>query len=106
VPEAVSKRLHVASTLLQNGQTDKAIEFAAPDLNEVNSHTINFLSELPQSDPEAAGYIDVARLLRETERQRSLELWEDAVREDNRIEWDKPDRAVLLVGIANQLIKR
>jgi hypothetical protein len=106
VPEAVSKRLHVASTLLQNGQTDKAIEFAAPVLNEVNSHTINFLSELPQSDPEAAGYIDVARLLRETERQRSLELWEDAVREDNRIEWDKPDRAVLLVGIANQLIKR
>lgn len=52
----------------------------------------------------AAGYIDVARLLRETERQRSLELLEEAVREVNRIEGNKPDRAVLLVGIANQLI--
>src|ERR1041384_414215 len=52
----------------------------------------------------AAAYIDVARLLRETERPLSLELLEDAVREVNRIEGDKPDRAVLLVGIANQLI--
>jgi len=52
----------------------------------------------------AAAYIDVARLLRETDRQRSLELLEDAVREVNRVEGNKPDRAVLLVGIANQLI--
>jgi len=52
----------------------------------------------------AAAYIDVARLLRDTERQRTLELLEDAVREVNRVEGDKPDRAVLLVGIANQLI--
>jgi len=34
----------------------------------------------------AAAYIDVARLLRDTERQRSLELLEDAVREVNRVE--------------------
>jgi hypothetical protein len=52
----------------------------------------------------AAAYIDIARLLRDTERQRSLDLIEEAVREVNRIEGNKPDRAVLLVGIANQLV--
>lgn len=52
----------------------------------------------------AAGYIDIARLLRDSERQRSLDLIEEAVREVNRIEGNKPDRAVLLVGIANQLV--
>jgi len=62
VPEAVSKRLQVASSLLKNGQTDKAIEFAAPVLNEVNSHTINFLSELRYKNPEAADRM-YARLL-------------------------------------------
>jgi len=36
VPEAVSKRLQVASNLLKSGQTEKAIEFAAPVLTEVN----------------------------------------------------------------------
>ena len=39
---------------------------------------------------------------REGERQRALELLEEAVREVNRIEGNKPDRALLLVGIANQ----
>ena len=52
----------------------------------------------------AAAYIDIARLLRDTERQRSLDLIEEAVREVNRIEGNKPDRALLLVGIANQLV--
>lgn len=52
----------------------------------------------------AAAYIDIARLLQDTERQRSLELIEEAVREANRIEGTKPDRALLLVGIANQLV--
>jgi hypothetical protein len=52
----------------------------------------------------AAAYIDIARLLRDTERQRSLDLIEEAVREVNRIEGVKPDRALLLVGIANQLV--
>ena len=66
VPEAVSKRLQVASTLLKNGQTDKAIEFAAPVLNEVNSHTINFLSELRYKNSEAADRM-YARLLSRAE---------------------------------------
>jgi len=52
----------------------------------------------------AAGYIDIARLLRDSERQRSLDLIEEAVREVNRIEGNKPDRALMLVGIANQLV--
>jgi len=52
----------------------------------------------------AAAYIDIANLLRDTQRQRSLELIEEAVREVNRIEGNKPDRALLLVGIANQLL--
>jgi len=33
-----------------------------------------------------------------------LDLLEDAVREVNRIEGNKPDRALLFVGIANQFI--
>lgn len=52
----------------------------------------------------AAAYIDIANLLRDTERQRSLELIEEAVREVNRIEGNKPDRALLLIGITNQLV--
>ena len=52
----------------------------------------------------AAAYIDIARLLRDTERQRSLDLIEEAAREVNRIEGARADRALLLVGIANQLI--
>lgn len=53
---------------------------------------------------KAAAYVDIARLLRDTEKQRSLELIEEAVREVNRIEGNKPDRALLLVGIANHLM--
>ena len=50
----------------------------------------------------ASAYIDVARILRDSERQRALELLEEAVREINRIEGDKADRALMLVGVANQ----
>lgn len=46
VPEATSRRLQVASDLLKQGQTERAIEFAAPALTSVNVHTIGFLSEL------------------------------------------------------------
>ena len=110
MPEAVSKRLQVASNLLKSGQTEKAIEFAAPVLTEVNSHTINFLSELRYKNSEVADRT-FAMLLSRAEADAesdantvSLELLEDAVREVNRVESNKPDRAVLLVGIANQLI--
>ena len=54
VSEAVSKRLQVAKELLKNGQTERALEFALPVLNQVNSHTISFLSELRVKDAAAA----------------------------------------------------
>ena len=64
VPEAVSKRLQVASALLKEGQTDKALEFAAPVLIDVNSHTIRFLSELRAKNAEAADRVFASLLSR------------------------------------------
>jgi hypothetical protein len=52
--EATSKRLEVARSLLDDGQIDMALEFAAPALNEVNQGSIYFLSELRQKRPTAA----------------------------------------------------
>ena len=46
--EATAKRLEVARGLLDDGQIDLAIEFAAPALAEVNQGSIYFLSELRQ----------------------------------------------------------
>ena len=66
VSEAVSKRLQVASALLKDGQIDKALEFAAPVLTDVNSHTILFLSELRVKNAEAADRV-FARLLSRAE---------------------------------------
>ena len=54
VSEAVSKRLQVASALLKEGQTDKALEFATPVLTHVSVHTIGFISELRKKNPAAA----------------------------------------------------
>jgi hypothetical protein len=64
VPEAVSKRIQVASALLKDGQTDKALEFAAPILNVVSSATIGFLSELRTKKAEAADRIFATLLSR------------------------------------------
>jgi len=54
VPEAVAKRIQVASALLNEGQTEKALEYALPVLTAVNMHTINFLSELRAKNAGAA----------------------------------------------------
>lgn len=54
VPEAISRRLQVASDLLKRDQTERAIQFAAPALTSVNVHTIGFLSELRVKDAAAA----------------------------------------------------
>jgi hypothetical protein len=54
VSEAVAKRIQVALALLKEGQTDKALEFAAPVLTSVNVHTIGFLSELRTRNAAAA----------------------------------------------------
>ena len=52
--EATSKRLELARSLLDDGQIDLAIEFAAPALTEVNQGSIDFLSELRQKRSTAA----------------------------------------------------
>ena len=64
VPEAVSKRLQVASALLKDGQPERALEFAAPVLIQANVHTIGFLSELRKKNAEAADRVFLALLSR------------------------------------------
>jgi len=51
---AATKRLLVAHRLLDEGQVDRAFEFARPVLNEVNEKTIGFLSALRPKKPELA----------------------------------------------------
>lgn len=52
--EAVAKRLEVARGFLDEGQIDRALEFAAPALTEVNESSIYFLSALRAKNPTAA----------------------------------------------------
>ena len=65
-PEASLKRLLVADRLLAAGEIAAAKEFAAPALTEVNSRSINFLSELRTKDAATADRI-FAELLARTE---------------------------------------
>jgi hypothetical protein len=52
--EAIAKRLEVARGFLDEGQIDRALEFAAPALTEVNQSSIYFLSALRAKSPTAA----------------------------------------------------
>jgi len=52
--EAVAKRLEVARGFLDEGQIDRALEFAGPALTEVNQSSIYFLSALRAKSPAAA----------------------------------------------------
>ena len=52
--EASLRRLQLARRLLDDGQIEPALEFAAPLLNKVNANSINFLSTLRERMPEAA----------------------------------------------------
>jgi len=52
--EAASKRLQVAGKLLDDGQVERALEFAAPALDQVNAKSIGFLSALRAKSSEAA----------------------------------------------------
>jgi hypothetical protein len=53
-PAAQAKRLALARALLQDGDIDRAMQFAGPVLNQVNKDTIGFLAELrPQNAPAA-----------------------------------------------------
>jgi len=52
--EAATKRLQLARKLLDEGQIDRALQFAEPLLNEVNANSINFLSAFRKQRPAAA----------------------------------------------------
>jgi hypothetical protein len=52
--EAASKRLQVAHKLLDEGQVERAMEFAAPALDQVSVYSIGFLSALRAKNSEAA----------------------------------------------------
>lgn len=52
--DAVSKRLQVARKLLEDGQVERAMEFAAPALDQVSVYSIGFLSALRAKNSEAA----------------------------------------------------
>jgi hypothetical protein len=52
--QAASKRLLLARRLLDEDQIERALEFAAPVLNEVNEKTISFLSALRMKSPDLA----------------------------------------------------
>jgi hypothetical protein len=52
--EAVSKRLNLANKLLDQGEIERALEFAAPALNQVNENSINFLSRLREKRSDFA----------------------------------------------------
>ena len=53
-PAAQAKRIALARALLQEGDVERAIQFAAPVLQQVNRDTIFFLSELRQKNAPAA----------------------------------------------------
>jgi len=52
--EASSQRLSVAKELMQNGEMERALEFAAPALTTVGIDSINFLSDLREKNSAAA----------------------------------------------------
>jgi len=52
--ESLSQRLSVAKELMQNGEMDRALEFAAPALTIVGIDSINFLSDLREKNAAAA----------------------------------------------------
>jgi hypothetical protein len=52
--EALSQRLSVAKELMQNGEMERALEFAGPALAVVGIDSINFLSDLREKDAAAA----------------------------------------------------
>jgi hypothetical protein len=54
LPEALKERLNLAFQLLENGDVERAIQFADPALTVVSIEGLNFLSTLRDKDPTAA----------------------------------------------------
>ena len=59
-----SKRLQLARRLAEEGDVDRAMQFAAPELNKVNINTIFFLSTVRQKNPQMADSAFAALLAR------------------------------------------
>lgn len=51
---AAEKRLSLARRLLEDGDVERAMEFAGPALDQINATTINFLSALREKNSQAA----------------------------------------------------
>jgi hypothetical protein len=54
LPEAMTQRLSVAKQLLESGDIEHALQFAAPALTVVSVEGIDFLSDLREKNPSAA----------------------------------------------------
>lgn len=61
---SAAKRLQLARRLLQDGDIARALQFAAPALDEVNQDSINFLSALREKNAAAADQAFVGLLAR------------------------------------------
>ncbi len=61
---ASSQRLQLARRLAEDGDVDRAMQFAAPDLNKVNINSIFFLSTVRQKNPQIADAAFAALLAR------------------------------------------
>jgi hypothetical protein len=59
-----SQRLRLAGQLLQDGDTERALQFADPALNSVSADSMNFLSALREKDATAADQRYAAMLTR------------------------------------------
>jgi len=66
-PVAAAKRLQLARRLLEDGDISRALEFAAPALDQVNRETIGFLCALREKNASQANQV-FAALLARTER--------------------------------------
>ena len=53
-PVAAAKRIQLARRLLDDGEIERAIQFATPVLDSINRDSINFLSALREKNPAAA----------------------------------------------------
>lgn len=61
---AAAKRLQLAKRLLDDGEVERALQFASPVLDSVNRDTISFLSALREKNASAADQIFVSLLAR------------------------------------------
>ncbi|MBA2731773.1 MAG: hypothetical protein H0U54_02655 [Acidobacteria bacterium] len=59
-----SQRLKLATQLLQDGDTERALQYADPALVSVNASSINFLSALREKDTAAADQRYIAMMVR------------------------------------------